>query len=255
MSLPQDIIAWLVPSTRYSSADKATQMPQNASRLITTSSSRLSSTITPSKPQNAIELSFSQPPKQPGSFIIGTDTRTCDIVLPQTPGISPQHCALTFDAESRLVLDDFSQSGTQVWYDWESSGDRTDYSWILSSGNTVGFPSNTVQRITIDIQGMRFLIIVNDHSADWDAYVAKVDAFCEQPSWEDDWAAPWIGESMLDMMPLCSAASSAVTSAATATTPLFKHIMVTDVDNDTTGGSVYLWNMARPWEPMVKASA
>ncbi|PTB68473.1 hypothetical protein BBK36DRAFT_1112738 [Trichoderma citrinoviride] len=240
MTSHHDIIAWLVPTALHSWADKATQLPENASRIISYTPSyahlcsRLSN-LTHNIPGRAIQLSFSQPPKRPGSFIIGTDPRTCDIVLPRVEGISKQHCALTFDAHSRLVLSDFSERGTQVWYDWESNGDRTDYSWLLSSACSSEFPS-MVQRITVDIQGVRFQVVVNDHSADWDAFRERVDRFCEQPCWEDE--SSWVD------------ASTVLSSTVTP----FQPVVVRDTTREPYG-EVYLWNLARPWEPMVKASA
>lgn len=240
MTSHPDIIAWLVPTTHHSWADKSTQLPENASRTISSTSaypylsSRLSD-LTHHHSERAIQLTFSQPPKRPGSFILGTDPRTCDIVLPSLEGISKQHCAISFDAQSRLVLSDFSERGTQVWYDWECNGDRTDYSWVLSSGCSDEFPS-MVQRIIVDIQGVRFQVVVNDHCADWNAFREQVDRFCEQPCWED--ATPWVDASL----PLPLAMSP------------FQHIVVKSTANEHMG-EVYLWNLERPWEPMVKASA
>lgn len=225
-----DIIAWLVPTARGTPADKAADSPSNARR--STSSPPHISNLTPCAPKRAIQLSFAEAPNQPGRFVLGSDPR-CDVVLPPLPGIAPRHCALRFDAEARLVLDDFSGRGTAVWYDWESSGDQTDYSWVLGSGYSHGFPDSTVRRIVVDIQGVRFQVVVNDHSADWDAYKARVDAFCAQP--------PWL-YSVAAASPLFSEAS------------LIQHVFVKGLGTGTIG-EVYLWNMARPWEPMVRAAA
>ncbi|KAF4467461.1 hypothetical protein FALBO_5661 [Fusarium albosuccineum] len=240
-----NIIAWLVPTARNSLADKTTHLPSNISRTVLTTSSqtltsRLPNLLT-SRPPRAIQLCFDSPPKRPGSFVLGTDPTTCDIVLPQMAGIDARHCALSFDAEGRLVLNDFSECGTQVWYDWESNGDQTDYTWILSSGSEHGFPS-MVQRITVDIQGVRFQIVVNDHSADWEAYHEKVDEFLQQPSWTEGLSMGWDRGSVTPVVPLFSNA------------PLFQHIFVKALGEEPIG-EVYLWNLARPWEPMVKAAA
>ncbi|KAI5457459.1 hypothetical protein BGZ63DRAFT_394792 [Mariannaea sp. PMI_226] len=245
MSNSSNIIAWLVPTARGSFADKATQLACNDFRSVSTDSSpiltaRLPNLVT-SKPAKAIQLSFDQAPKRPGSFVLGSDPAHCDVVLPSLPGISPRHCALSFDAEGRLVLNDYSDRGTQVWYDWESNGDQTDYTWILSSGNSDGFPS-TVQRITIDIQGVRFQIVVNDHSADWDTYRENVHAFVQQPAWTDGLTSGWDRASIDPVAPLFS------------TTPMFQHIFVKSLGDEPVG-EMYLWNLARPWEPMVKAAA
>ncbi|QPC71839.1 hypothetical protein HYE68_002591 [Fusarium pseudograminearum] len=240
-----DIIAWLVPTARNSLADKTAHLPSNIFRTLQIESSPTLSSRLPnllgSRPTRAIKLSFDSPPKRPGSFVLGSDPSTCDIVLPTLPGIDARHCELSFDAEGRLVLNDYSQAGTQVWYDWESNGDQTDYSWILSPGAEQGFPS-TVQRITVDTQGVRFQIVVNDHSDDWDAYHAKVKDFVRQPSWSQGLSAGWDRGSVIPVAPLFSSA------------PLFQHILVKALGEEPVG-EVYLWNLARPWEPMVKAAA
>ncbi|KAF5018969.1 hypothetical protein F66182_9032 [Fusarium sp. NRRL 66182] len=240
-----NVIAWLVPTARNSLADKATHLPSNISRAVLTSSSPTLTSSIPnllaSRPPRALKLSFDSPPKRPGSFVIGSDPITCDVVLPSMPGIDARHCELSFDAEGRIVLNDFSQAGTQVWYDWESNGDQTDYTWILSSGSEQGFPS-MVQRITVDIQGVRFQIVVNNHSADWDAYHDKVEDFTRRPSWSEGLSAGWGRASVTPIPPLF------------ANAPLFQHILVKAL-GDEPMGEVYLWNLARPWEPMVKAAA
>ncbi|KAI9162953.1 hypothetical protein HJFPF1_04548 [Paramyrothecium foliicola] len=245
MSSPQNVIAWLVPTARGSYADRATNMAENAFRTISISSSESLASRLPnfqvSRPQKAIQFAFDQAPKRPGSFVLGTDPHRCDVVLPKLPGIAPQHCSLGFDGESRLVLDELSEKGTQVWYDWDSVGDKTDYSWILSSGYSHGFP-NTVHRIIIDIQGVRFQVVVNDHSADWDAYKASVESFCAQPSWVDGLTYGWDRVSLAPIVPLFSAA------------PLFQHIYVKSL-GDKQVGEFYIWNLSKPWEPMVKATA
>ena len=234
-----DIIAWLVPTAPGTPADKAANSPSNALR--STCSPPHITNVGPCAPPRAVQLSFAQTPNQPGSFVLGSDPH-CDIVLPALPGISPRHCALRFDDEARLMLDDFSGRGTAVWYDWESSGDQRDYSWVLSSGFSHGFPNSTVQRIVIDIQGVRFQVVVNDHSADWDAYKAKVDTFCARPPWLDGVAAAW--DMVSSVAPLLSEAS------------LIQHIFVKGLGTGSEAvGQVYLWNMARPWEPMVRAAA
>ena len=126
-----------------------------------------------------------------------------------------------------------------MWYDWESNGDQTDYTWILSSGYSHGFPNN-VQRITIDIQGIRFQIVVNEHSSDWDTYKANVDAFREQPAWKNSLNASWNPNT--PFAPLLSSV------------PCFQNIFVIGLEEEPLG-EMYVWNLSRPWEPMVRAAA
>jgi len=245
MTSHENIIAWLVPTARGTSADKATNMPENMFRTVPTTSSpyltsRLPNLIA-SRPQNAIVVSFDQTPKRPGRFVLGTDPRCCDIILPAMPGVARQHCSLSFDSESRLILQDTSAQGTQVWYDWESIGDRTDHTWILRSA------PGTTQRTTVDIQGLRFQVVPNDDypGRDVKAYEEKVEAFCRQPEWTEGLTDGWDRASVAPVLPLFAAE------------PLFRHIFVKGLGggDEQTRGEIYLWNMARPWEPMVKAAA
>lgn len=78
-------------------------------------------------------------------------------------------------------------------------------------------------------------MVVNDRSEDWDSFREQVDQFCEQPSWED--ATYWT-----DSSPLLPSEMSA-----------FQHIIVKNTSEPAE--ELYLWNLERPWEPMVKASA
>lgn len=263
----ENVIAWLVPTARGTSADKATHMAENFFRTVpitnkndnndsdsdnddtsssfpsfsSSSTSYLSSrlpNLIASRPDKALQLTFDQTPKRPGRFVLGTDPRSCDVILPSLPGVARQHCSLSFDAESRLVLEDFSESGTQVWYDWESVGDKKDYTWVLCSA-----PGSS-QRITVDIQGLRFRVILNDNPArDLRVFEDKVENFCRLPSWTDGLSAGWDRASVAPVLPLFAAE------------PLFRHIFVKGLVADEPRGEIYLWNMSRPWEPMVKAAA
>jgi hypothetical protein len=246
MDTQDNVIAWLVPTARGTYADKATNKLENRHLSTSTTaegtflSSRLPA-LSANTPTKALAISFNQAPKRPGSFVLGTDPERCDVVLPAIAGVSSQHCSLSFDAESRLVLNDFSEKGTQVWYDWDSNGDQTEYTWILSSGSSHGFPA-LVNRILIDVQGVRFQIIVNDHSKNWDAYHERVEKFCQQPAWAAELSVGWDRASVAPVAPLFSVA------------PLFQHIFVKSLNDDLAGG-MYLWNLTKPWEPMVKAAA
>ena len=229
--MTSNIIAWLVPTTPGSSADKATKLVDNTLFTVPVSShKRLSSRITDlvgGKPQRGIQLSFDQQTRQPGRFTFGTDPALCDVLLPPMPHISSQHCSITFDSESRLVLNDFSEHGTQVWYDWDCCGDQTDYTWVLSSGQHSEVFQSNVSRVVMDIQGARFQVILNEQSDDWPAFQGKVEAFCELPTCLDIAVEPLLF--------------------------LFQHVAVKGYGG--TACEVYIWNLARPWEPMVKAAA
>ncbi|OAA56823.1 Forkhead-associated (FHA) domain protein [Cordyceps fumosorosea ARSEF 2679] len=248
----QDIIAWLVPAPNCPAAEEAVHMPENASGLVPCAEtdflrSRIrTSLLADGPPRHALALTFAaQPPRRRGRFVLGTDPRLCDVVLPRLDGIAPQHCSLGFDGLSRLTLDDSSEAGTQVWYDWDCAGDLCGHSWPLTGGYAGGFPSD-VRCITVDIQGVRFQVVANDHSADRDAFAAKVDALCAQ-------AEP--AAAQLDALwsepPLCI---SPLRTLAFSALPVLRHIIVKSLGSNS-DGEVYLWDMERPWEPMVKASA
>lgn len=240
MTSHENVIAWLVPTARGSNADKTTHMSENVFRTITIASSQYLNSRLPnliiSRPQKAIQISFDQTPKRPGRFVLGTDPRSCDIILPAMPGVARQHCSLSFDCESRLMLEDFSEQGTQVWYDWESAGDRTDHTWVLCS------PSSTTQRITVDIQGLRFQVLLNEHK-DINAYKEKVETFCQTLPWVDGLTVGWDRASVAPVLPLFTSE------------PLFRYIFVKGIGGDEPRGEMYLWNITKPWEPMVKAAA
>ncbi|KAI8315708.1 hypothetical protein K4K61_000668 [Colletotrichum sp. SAR11_59] len=244
-------------------------------------------TTSTSKPRPAHELSFTNPPKNHTGFVLGTDPGA-DILLPSLPGIAPRHCTITFDAERRLILRDTSAAGTAVWYDASSNGDRARESWLLSAGTSYGFPS-MVDRLVIDIQTVRLQVVVNDVAplSDPDAYERNVDAFMDRlatltldeisareelsfdldfrdfgidfsfddlsfgrasgvGAYEDDGLIGYDYEMDVDdrrdyLPPLPSEVA-----------PVFvKYMFASD---DGLPPDTYLWNTARPWEPMVKVT-
>ncbi|KAL3963150.1 hypothetical protein ACCO45_000154 [Purpureocillium lilacinum] len=182
------------------------------------------------------------------------------------PFISRQHCALTFDDAARLVLHDFSARGTAVWFGWESAGDMVDHTWVLGGppastssdpdpdldpeSAAAAAPPAMPTRIVIDIQGARFQLIPNVPLAASDpaAYRAKVESFCAPQSQPP--AMPWLVDD-----PALAAADWVRKSLLSGSPPrVFKHVVVKAHD-PVAVQEVYLWNVARPWEPMVRASA
>lgn len=314
-----NVIAWLLPSSTNQPAIEAVRLPQNTNRRIAAipaafdpsplPSPNPDNTINPSlltkkassssltsKPRPALELSFANPPKNQTGFVLGTDA-DCDIVLPRLPGISPRHCALTFDAERRLVLRDTSAAGTAVWYDGASNGDRARESWVLSAGCTYGFPA-MVDRIVIDIQTVRFQVIVNDwHLVDPEAYLRNVEDFMailatlsapssfsssfdgyngsvhdllasfnfdlgfdfsfsfddeKENSDEDDYGAEYDRGFAYDYEMDVDEKRDALMPLPSEVAPQFvKYMFAAD---DGLPPDTYLWNTARPWEPMVKVT-
>jgi len=261
-----DFIAFLVPSYGNALAMQAIQMPQNKP-LHTTSlpdlipsslTSFASSTSTINNYNHpftntttggpALQLRFSHTPKTHHGFLIGTDPTTCDIVLPKLPGISRRHCLLTFDSESRLVLRDTSKNGTAVWYDHRSNGDRRGAEWVLSSGGNYGFPDQ-VRRVVIDIQTVRFQIIVNAPLLDVDGYVRRVDDFLVGLAERREVAK---GEEVGFVAPLFGGGRGDNNGSRGAERT--RYVKYTVQAEDGMAAQTFLWNTARPWDPIIPVS-
>lgn len=87
-------------------------------------------------PSEGIQLTFTNGPKAAPGFILGKDRDVCDVVLPRLQHIGRRHCCLTFDSESRFILQDFSSYGTIVRYNGKGQEYRRDFTWIIG-GSTV----------------------------------------------------------------------------------------------------------------------
>lgn len=248
--MDHDTIAWLVPSYGNNLALRATQMRQNAAFLSKSapaaeppsfSTSAASLAGSPAHPGPCLRLAFSQRPKNGEGFLIGTD-ESCDIVLPKAPGISRRHCALTFDEESRLVLRDTSKNGTAVWYDHSSNGDRRGYSWVLSSGAAYGFPDQ-VRRIVVDVQTVRFQVVVNRPLLDGGAYARRVDDFLvELADRSDSEGEAGPGRSF-------RASQRRRVDGGEG----FVKYTVRGAEEGV-AARTFLWNTARPWDPIIPFS-
>ncbi|PQE30141.1 kinase-like domain protein [Rutstroemia sp. NJR-2017a WRK4] len=133
-----------------------------------------------------IHLRFDMKLKGGLGLVFGTDTTLCDIVLKKLPHISRRHCYLTFDAEHRLILRDFSTHGTIVTYHPRDkkpdqhrplAGElRRNFTWILSGHKVLNKPTD----IIIEIQGIRFRINVPTHKGHSDLYRENVERFLGQ---------------------------------------------------------------------------
>jgi hypothetical protein len=226
-----NIIAWLVPSHGNPLATEAIQSRKNKSHF----TKHLSHSSNPSLPSGpALQLTFDRSPKSKEGFVFGTDA-TCDIVLPKLPAISRRHCCLAFDSESRLVLRDFSRNGTAVWYDHQSNGDRRNFSWVLSSGGSYGFP-DMVKRIVIDIQTIRFQIVVNDPALGLDQYQTNVDNFTAHLAQKYD-----VDQENLVPLP----------APVERSRPVFiKYTLASEQG----AAQTFLWNAEKPWESLIRVA-
>ncbi len=78
-----------------------------------------------------LELRFSHGPQTRHGFVLGSDPFS-DIVLLNVPGISFHHLAITFDQHNRPIVQDLgSLHGTEVTYENEGKGVRSDFVWIV----------------------------------------------------------------------------------------------------------------------------
>ncbi|KAG7139982.1 hypothetical protein HYQ45_003065 [Verticillium longisporum] len=269
MSTP---IAWLLPANNNRWAAQATHMVGNSARRIhldralddmvlvsehqdsnmitveeddddnSASDKENETVLTFKRPNAALALTFDHRPKGLHGFVIGTDPRTCDIVLPKLRGISRRHCHITFDAEKRLVVRDTSKHGTAVWYDGRSNGYRRRACWPLSSGFSYGFPA-MVRTIVLDIQRVRFQVVVNECLPRMDAYEDLVAGFLSSVAVPA--AAPAREPLRVE--------NSLVPAPLRVQRPVF--VKYTVESGDDRQPDTYLWNSARPWEPMVKVDA
>jgi hypothetical protein len=120
-----------------------------------------------------LQLTFDSELKTGEGIVIGIDDQS-DIVLQGQPGtrISRRHCSLTFDAQRRLVLQDFSHNGTIVTYDGRGAEKRKHFPWILSGRNL-----SEVKKIIIEIGEIKFQIVVPEHNDHPALYIDNVDRF------------------------------------------------------------------------------
>lgn len=197
-----NLIACLLPADHNRQAQDAICMRQNSGRYIpqqreseSEHGSRESTVLNDDDDDDdftsypGLQLTFNSGPKAGQGFMIGTDRDCCDIVLPRLNKISRRHCCLTFDAERRLILRDLSTNGTTVEYDgqggqkrriiitYDDKGQekRHHFAWILSGSRV-----QEVKKIVIQIEEIKFRIIVSNHETYPDLYNANVNRFlCE----------------------------------------------------------------------------
>ncbi|MCJ1246659.1 hypothetical protein MMC30_003868 [Trapelia coarctata] len=128
-----------------------------------------------------LQLTFKPAPRDGQGYILGTEKKLCNIVLPDLKKISRRHCSLTFDENRRLVLRDFSRTGTTVTYGGKGKEKRDHFTWILSGDEGI---QNA--EIVIQIDQISFRIVVAKHDIDSRSYVDNVDQFLrETNAWNE----------------------------------------------------------------------
>ncbi|KJZ73822.1 hypothetical protein HIM_06715 [Hirsutella minnesotensis 3608] len=218
--------AWLVPTAPGSPAHQCIDMLADTSRVVSSAPLRDPGALTGDGASEAVRRSPDQPPTYADAAILGADAARCDVVLPELPG---------FDAEARFVRRKCSHTGTQVGCDDECNGDRVGGESLLSVVAAQRFP-DSVRRLVVDVQGVRLRAVVDNHSIDWDGFKRNVDALCKRrPRWN-----------------ICTRRSAY--PAFSNTVKYLRRIVVQGCGSDT-GRETYLWNLARPWEPMIRVAA
>lgn len=201
-----NLIAYLYPADGDPRAEAAIRMRENSGRYIpppeeTESEHGSRETTIPldekkkdPTTQPGLQLTFNPGPKAGQGIVIGRDTR-CDIVLPRLGKISQRHCVLTFDTEQRLILRDLSINGTIVTYNGQGEKRRSivtyddkgrekkrhHFTWILSGGE-----ASKVEKVVIQIQEIKFQIIVSRHETYPDLYNTNVDRFLQEANADDE---------------------------------------------------------------------
>ncbi|KAI3532312.1 hypothetical protein CABS02_13897 [Colletotrichum abscissum] len=119
-----------------------------------------------------LELRFSDIPRTSRGVVIGSDP-DCDVVLPYR-GISGRHFCLTFDSADRLIVKDLgSLMGTEVTYDDEGEGKRSNFCWIVG-----GHKIPNEKRIVISVHHtVSFYISVPHHDTTSPEHADRVSRF------------------------------------------------------------------------------
>ncbi|POR35146.1 Serine/threonine-protein kinase RAD53 [Tolypocladium paradoxum] len=130
-----------------------------------------------------IELRFSNIPRSTHGRIFGRDPNS-DVVLPDVKGLSYHHFSLTFDDANRLIVRDWgSLFGTEVTYDEEGSGKRSNFRWIVGGDPNPQHKTSII--ITID-NTIEFRIVAAYHDIQSQEYIDKVQWFRQGTATAED---------------------------------------------------------------------
>ncbi|CAM1501500.1 Fc.00g034840.m01.CDS01 [Cosmosporella sp. VM-42] len=120
-----------------------------------------------------IEVRFSDTPRTSHGIVFGADPK-CDVVVLKK-GISSHHFSITFDNTNRPIIRDWgSLVGTQVTYDGEGRGKRSDFQWIIGGHTT---PEGKGHIIVHMLKTISFQVVVAKHDINSHAYIDKVARF------------------------------------------------------------------------------
>ncbi|PFH62653.1 hypothetical protein XA68_12524 [Ophiocordyceps unilateralis] len=121
-----------------------------------------------------LEIKFSDIPRTSYGIIFGCDPNS-DVVLPNIKGISKHHFSITFDDANRLIIRDWgSLLGTQVTYDRQGCGKRSNFRWIIGGHRNI----EAILNIQIAVhKTVEFRVIVAHHRIISTEYIEKVHRF------------------------------------------------------------------------------
>lgn len=125
-----------------------------------------------------LELRFKNGPKTPHGFVFGRD-EDCDIVLPDFRGVSTYHFALTFDDQNRPIVKDLgSFIGTQVTYNGDGLGWRSDFTWIVGGLDDPQEETPIKTPIVIHVnKHLKFQLVVSRHDLNSHLYKNNIRLF------------------------------------------------------------------------------
>ncbi len=121
-----------------------------------------------------LELRFSHGPQTRHGFVLGSDPFS-DIVLLNVPGISFHQLTITFDQHNRPIVQDLaSLHGTEVTYDNEGKGMRSDFVWIVG-GHRV---PQKKESIVIQVhKNFKLSLVIYQHETTSQQYIDNVNRF------------------------------------------------------------------------------
>ncbi|KAH7010914.1 uncharacterized protein B0I36DRAFT_370180 [Microdochium trichocladiopsis] len=122
-----------------------------------------------------LQVKFTNIPRTDKGLLFGSNPN-CDVVLPYK-GVSNIHFSLTFDKDNQHIIKDWnSRRGTQVTYDGDNRGARSNFQWIIG-GHKLARP---IRSIIITIPNIiAFQIVVPSQNIQTPDYVEKVKKFKE----------------------------------------------------------------------------
>ncbi|UNI14821.1 Non-specific serine/threonine protein kinase [Purpureocillium takamizusanense] len=130
-----------------------------------------------------LEIKFSDIPRTSHGIVFGCDPDS-DVVLPNLKGISKHHFSLTFDDANRLIVRDWgSLLGTEVTYDAQGHGKRSNFRWI------VGGDRNPEEKtsILIKVHGtVEFQVVAAKHDVKSPQYIDNVHRFRQGTATAED---------------------------------------------------------------------